>query len=83
TWLMFVALALVPTVLGHNSLNWALKYLPATMVSVTILGEPLGASIMAVFILKEVPAPLEALGSVITLFGIYLVWQGNARREKA
>ncbi|HOB39555.1 MAG: DMT family transporter, partial [Limnochordia bacterium] len=38
TWLMFVALALVPTVLGHNSLNWALKYLPATMVSVTILG---------------------------------------------
>lgn len=83
TWLMFVALALVPTVLGHNSLNWALKYLPATMVSVTILGEPLGASIMAGFILKEVPAPLEALGSVITLFGIYLVWQGNARREKA
>ena len=83
TWLMFVALALVPTVLGHNSLNWALKYLPATMVSVTILGEPLGARIMAVFILKEVPAPLEALGSVITLFGIYLVWQGNARREKA
>jgi len=83
TWLMFVALALVPTVLGHNSLNWALKYLPATMVSVAILGEPLGASIMAVFILKEVPAPLEALGSVITLFGIYLVWQGNARREKA
>lgn len=83
TWLMFVALALVPTVLGHNSLNWALKYLPATMVSVTILGEPLGASIMAVLILKEVPAPLEALGSVITLFGIYLVWQGNARREKA
>lgn len=75
TWLMFVALALVPTVLGHNSLNWALKYLPATMVSVTILGEPLGASIMAVFVLREVPSLLEAFGSLITLLGIYLVWQ--------
>jgi drug/metabolite transporter (DMT)-like permease len=83
TWLMFVALALVPTVLGHNSLNWALKYLPATMVSVTILGEPLGASIMAVFVLREVPSLLEAFGSLITLLGIYLVWQGNARRAKA
>lgn len=83
TWLMFVALALVPTVLGHNSLNWALKYLPATMVSVTILGEPLGASIMAVFVLREVPSLLEAFGSLITLLGIYLVWQGNARRAEA
>ena len=60
SWLMVVALALAPTGLGHNSLNWALKYLPATMGSVTILGEPLGASIMAVFILKEVPDTLEA-----------------------
>lgn len=83
TWLMFLSLALVPTVLGHNSLNWALKYLPATMVSVTILGEPLGASIMAVFVLREVPSLLEAFGSLITLLGIYLVWQGNARRAKA
>ena len=83
TWLMFVALALIPTVLGHNSLNWALKYLPATMVSVTILGEPFGASILAVFILREIPSFLETFGSLITLFGIYLVWQGNARREQA
>ncbi|HPT83760.1 MAG TPA: DMT family transporter [Limnochordia bacterium] len=79
TWVMFAALALIPTVLGHNSLNWALKYLPATMVSVTILGEPLGASILAVFVLKEVPSPLEAFGSLVTLVGIYLVWQGKAR----
>lgn len=83
TWVMFLALALIPTVLGHNTLNWALKYLPATMVSVSILGEPLGASILAVFVLKEVPSLLEGVGSLITLLGIYLVWQGNARREEA
>lgn len=83
TWLMFLALALVPTVLGHNSLNWALKYLPATMVSVTILGEPLGASILAVVVLREIPFLLEVVGSLITLLGILLVWWGDAARDSA
>lgn len=79
TWLIFVALALVPTVLGHNSLNWALKYLPATMVSVMILGEPLGASILACFILNEIPSLLEIAGSLVTLIGIFLVWWADLK----
>lgn len=79
TWLVFFLLALIPTILGHNSLNWALKYLPATMVSIVILGEPLGASILAVFILAEIPSLLEVLGSLLTLGGIILVWWANPR----
>lgn len=55
TWLIFGALALVPTVLGHNSLNWALRYLPATMVSIVVLGEPVGASILAILALGKYP----------------------------
>jgi drug/metabolite transporter (DMT)-like permease len=78
TWIMFVSLALVPTVLGHNTLNWALKYVPATMVSATILGEPLGSTILAVFVLGEVPALREVLGGLITLLGIFLVWRADA-----
>lgn len=74
TWFVFLLLAFVPTILGHNSLNWALKYLPATMVSVVILGEPLGASLLAIAVLKEIPQGLEVLGSLITLGGIFLVW---------
>lgn len=81
TWLMFLALALIPTVLGHNSLNWALKYLPATMVSVVILGEPIGASILAIFFLHEVPASLEVLGSLLTLAGVFLVWWADPTRK--
>jgi drug/metabolite transporter (DMT)-like permease len=80
TWLIFLSLAFIPTVLGHNSLNWALKYLPATMVSVVILGEPLGASLFAVLILKEVPALLEVAGSLLTLGGIFLVYWGDPTR---
>lgn len=78
TWLMFIALALVPTVLGHNTLNWALKYVPATMVSATILGEPLGSTILAIFILGEVPRAMEVFGGIITLAGIFLVWRADA-----
>ncbi len=83
TWLVFVLLAFVPTILGHNSLNWALKYLPATMVSVVILGEPLGASLLAVLILKEIPTGLEILGSLLTLTGIFLVWWADPTRVES
>lgn len=80
TWLIFLALALFPTILGHNTLNWALKYLPATMVSAAVLGEPLGASLLAALILAEIPSGLEVLGSLITLLGIFLVWKpGKAK----
>jgi len=75
TWLVFFALALFPTVLGHNTLNWALEFLPATMVSATVLGEPLGASLLAIVVLGEVPGGREILGSLITLVGILLVWR--------
>ena len=77
TWLVFLGLALFPTVLGHNTLNWALKFLPATLVSAFILGEPLGASLLAVFVLGEIPSGRELLGSFITLLGIFLVWRGG------
>ena len=85
TWAIFLALALFPTVLGHNTLNWALKYLPATMVSAAVLGEPLGASLLAALILAEIPTGFEILGGLITLFGIFLVWkpgkEEGAQRE--
>lgn len=83
TWVIFLALALIPTVLGHNSLNWALKYLPATMVSVVILGEPLGASVLAILVLSEIPSLLEVLGSLVTLVGIFLVWWADWKQQGA
>jgi drug/metabolite transporter (DMT)-like permease len=44
-------LALIPQLIGHTTFNWALKYLPASMVAITILGEPIGSTILAYFIL--------------------------------
>ncbi len=72
TYLMFILLALVPQLIGHSSLNWALRYLSATFVSVSILGEPIGSTILAYFFLNEVPTPHKIMGGVLILAGIYI-----------
>jgi len=70
TYVLFLLLALGPQLLGHSSLNWALKYMPATMVTIAVLGEPVGATILAALILGEVPTLLEVVGGVLILGGI-------------
>jgi drug/metabolite transporter (DMT)-like permease len=70
--LIFVALAIVPTLGGHSLYNWTLRYLAATVVSVSFLGEPVGAAILAWLLLgQSVPFTTVAGGAVI-LFGIWL-----------
>lgn len=71
-YILFLLMALIPHTLGHTLYNWALKYIRARIVSVSLLGEPVGASILAFFILNEVPPHLTILGASITLIGIYL-----------
>lgn len=70
-YLLFLALALVPTMLGHTVYNWALKYVRARVASVSLLGEPIGASVLALIILNEVPPSLTVVGAAIALTGIY------------
>jgi drug/metabolite transporter (DMT)-like permease len=72
TYLMFFLLAIVPQIIGHSSFNWALKYLPATFVVVSTLGEPVGSTILAHFILHEVPTLAKIGGGVLILAGIYI-----------
>ncbi len=72
TWILFIALAVVPQILGHSTYNWALRYLPAAFVSVMLLGEPVGSSILAYFILGEQPGLFELAGGVLILIGIGL-----------
>jgi len=66
----FLLLALVPQLLGHSTFNWALGYLPAAFVSVTLLGEPIGSALLAYFILGEVPTALMIFGAILILIGI-------------
>ncbi|GBF34528.1 permease [Desulfocucumis palustris] len=72
TWLWFAALALIPTIMGHTVFNWALRYVKAAVVSVSILGEPVGATILAFFIFGQVPGMLQLIGGLSILLGLAL-----------
>jgi len=78
TYLMFILLALVPQVIGHSAFNWALGYFSAPLVSVTVLGEPVGATILAYLILSEIPTLLKILGGAMIFSGIYLASRQEA-----
>ncbi|HHE41719.1 MAG TPA: DMT family transporter [Dehalococcoidia bacterium] len=74
TYLAMVLLALVPQLVGHMTLNWALRFLPATMVTIAILGEPVGATALAAVVLGELPQTLEVVGGVLILGGIAVAY---------
>lgn len=72
TYIWLVLLALVPQLLGHSIFNWSLKYLPVSLVSVTLLGEPVGSTILAFLILQESPGWVKIIGAILILAGIWL-----------
>jgi drug/metabolite transporter (DMT)-like permease len=73
TWLAYVALALVPTIGGHGLVNRSLRVLSAPTVGLFLLGEPVGASILAWLIFGEVPGPWTLVGGAIVLSALVLV----------
>lgn len=72
TYLMFVLLALVPQLIGHSALNWALRYFPAAIVTIAVLGEPVGATTLAAVVLNEVPTWQQVGGAAVVLLGVWL-----------
>lgn len=78
-WMMFILLALAAGICGHLVLNWALKYVQAPIVSVSILGESVGATILAWIIFSEYLAWYQFVGGFLILSGIYIA---NTNREK-
>lgn len=71
-YLWFFLLALFPQLLGHSSFNWALRFLPASYVSIALLGEPIGSTILAYFILGEIPTISKVIGGIVIFLGIYI-----------
>ena len=76
-----VSLALIPTLAGHSICNWALKELPASTVSTYILGEPIGSTILAVFLLHERPGWRSILGGMMVLAGLAWFFRWEAARR--
>ncbi|AMA73959.1 DMT family transporter [Aneurinibacillus thermoaerophilus] len=76
-WLVFIGLAVFPTLLGHTVFNWAIKWLSVNTISVAILGEPIGAAILAYFILGEKITAAQLIGTAVIISGIYLFMRYN------
>ena len=70
TWFWLLLMALGPQILGHSSFNWALGYLSATYVTVATLGDPIGSTLLAWWLLGEQPSLWSAVGGALTLVGI-------------
>lgn len=68
---IFLALAVFPTLLGHTVLNWTLRHVPASVASVSWLGEPFAATVLALVLLGERPGPVALVGGLLILTGIF------------
>lgn len=71
-YFIFFLLAIIPTIFGHTIYNWILKNVEATIVAISLLGEPIGSTILAIIIFNEIPGFLTLIGGPIALIGIYI-----------
>ncbi|MFW5996226.1 MAG: DMT family transporter [Halanaerobiaceae bacterium] len=78
---IFLLLAVGPNVIGHTCLNWAIKYVSPSVVSASILGEPIGSTLLAVLILGEIPPAGTIIGGTVILCGIYITARADYRRK--
>jgi drug/metabolite transporter (DMT)-like permease len=79
-WLL--ACAIFPQLIGHSSLNYAVGYMPATLVSMITQLEPIGSAILAFLLFRETPLPIQILGSAILLAGVVMASLGQAQNEQ-
>ncbi len=78
-YLLLLAVALFPQLIGHSSFNYALKHLSATYVGVASQLEPVSSAVMAFVVFQEIPAPLQLAGSVVILVGVIMATVGQSR----
>ena len=77
-WILFLALAIVCTVIGHTVFNWVLRYVQASVVSVSVLGEPLGAILWASLFLREYPTLRQTTGACFIFGGLFIFTRFSA-----
>ena len=84
TYAAFAGMALISQIIGHTSYNWALKWFSASFIAVSLLGEPIGATILAYIIFDETLTWTKLVGGSLILAAIYLAARGEQvnRRER-
>jgi drug/metabolite transporter (DMT)-like permease len=78
----FWGMALVAQIIGHSTYNWALKWLSAGLIAISLLGEPIGSTILAYFIFDEGLTLYKWVGGGIILLAIYIAASSESRADK-
>src|SRR5437899_8432611 len=79
---LFLAMAVVPQIGGHTLYNWSLRWVTAPIVSLSLVGEPIGSSLLAWALLNQVPGVAVGVGGALALAGIYLTVMGQGARTR-
>ncbi len=77
TWFWLLAITLGPQIMGHTVFNWALRYVEASVISGTVLAEPVVAALLAWLVLSERPGAATLAGGAVVLAGIFLLLRGR------
>ncbi len=80
TWAAFGGMAVFSQLVGHSSYNWALKWLRTSTVAISLLGEPIGASILAWMIFGEALTIAKLIGGGLILAAIYMIAREEVRQ---
>jgi drug/metabolite transporter (DMT)-like permease len=70
TWVLLAAAILAPQLVGHQGSSYALRYLPASIVSAVLLLEPVGATVLGALVYDEIPSALGVLGGLMVIGGV-------------
>jgi drug/metabolite transporter (DMT)-like permease len=81
TWLIFLTTAVVSQLVGYMSLAYALGHLPASIVSPTMILQPVVTALLAIPLLGEIPSIWQGVGGAIALAGIYIVNQSHNQNQ--
>ena len=81
TWVIFFATAIVSQMIGYLAISYALGHLPASVVSPTLIGQPILTAILAIPMLHETPNAAQWIGGAIALAGIYIVNQSHLQKQ--
>ncbi|MBA01405.1 MAG: hypothetical protein CL752_03215 [Chloroflexi bacterium] len=73
-----IGIVVLPQLIGHTTINWTLGIFPAAIVGIAIVCEPIGASLLAVILLDEIPTLFEMVGALIIVSGVYIAIRNRA-----
>lgn len=82
TWIIFFLTAIVSQMIGYLAITYALGHLPASIVSPTLIGQPILTAILAIPMLGEIPNTTQWIGGAVALAGIYIVNQSHMQTKE-